>query len=246
VGAVIAAGVALGHESQPASASHTEIYFSYSSFQPAQPTNTVIVNPNGLPRDIYVWVKNVHDPSGASAFWLHTKFGASYVSVLNFIGYTTWLDDGGRSASCQPADIDDDSATMQCITVGQVPPYGAQGGGIMGRVRWLPKPTMQPSSPADFGDSYLINTPPDPDDWQYIPVSIPALTILYLQCADFNGDDVIDLANDILGVIQHYNTTPASPNWDPVYDLDDNNIIDLANDILGTILQYQLPCQQPE
>ena len=66
-------------------------------------------------------------------------------------------------------------------------------------------------------------------------------------------DRVIDLANDILAVIQHYAPTGASP-YDAQFDRGPqtganvwnmsapDGVIDLANDILGVILQYLHNC----
>ncbi len=68
---------------------------------------------------------------------------------------------------------------------------------------------------------------------------------------DINQDGVIDLLNDILGVIQHYETSGNQlPPYDVVYDRGPSagpnawnmtapdGVIDLLNDILGVILQY--------
>ncbi len=69
---------------------------------------------------------------------------------------------------------------------------------------------------------------------------------------DVNGDGVIDLLYDILGVIQHYQPTPGgAPPYAVAYDRGPttgpnawnmtapDGVIDLLNDILGVILQYQ-------
>ena len=66
-------------------------------------------------------------------------------------------------------------------------------------------------------------------------------------------DGQVDLANDILGVIQHYSPTGAAPydvNFDRGPSAGPNTwnmtapdgVIDLANDILGVILQYLHDC----
>jgi len=73
-------------------------------------------------------------------------------------------------------------------------------------------------------------------------------TIVFLGCADNspppNGDGIVDLPNDILGVILRFQMSSADPSWDPAFDLNNDGIIDLPNDILGTILQFLLPCNQ--
>ncbi len=57
-------------------------------------------------------------------------------------------------------------------------------------------------------------------------------------CYDVNGDGQVDLANDILGVIQRFNTKWGDDNYALVYDVDGGGVIDLANDILGTIMAF--------
>ena len=68
-------------------------------------------------------------------------------------------------------------------------------------------------------------------------------------------DGVIDLTNDIFGVIQHYAPTGTEPEYDVNFDRGPSagpnvwnmtapdGVIDLTNDILGVILQYQHNCQ---
>ena len=72
---------------------------------------------------------------------------------------------------------------------------------------------------------------------------------------DVNGDGVIDLLNDILGVIQHYQPIAGgAPPYDIVFDRGPtagpnawnmtapDGVIDLLNDILGVIRQYGHNC----
>jgi hypothetical protein len=66
---------------------------------------------------------------------------------------------------------------------------------------------------------------------------------LALGCFDVTGDGKVDLANDILGVILHYNSSPfdPDPNLPPyalLYDVSGGGMVDLSNDILGTVLAY--------
>ena len=68
-------------------------------------------------------------------------------------------------------------------------------------------------------------------------------------------DQIIDLSNDILGVIQHYAPTGTEPEYDVAFDRGPSTgpdswnmtaadgVIDLTNDILGVIRQYQHSCQ---
>lgn len=70
-------------------------------------------------------------------------------------------------------------------------------------------------------------------------------------------DQVIDLSNDILGVIQHYSPLGTEPTYDANFDrgpqdgpnpwdmTEPDGVIDLTNDILGVIQQYQHNCVLP-
>ena len=72
---------------------------------------------------------------------------------------------------------------------------------------------------------------------------------------DSPPDGIIDLSNDILGVIQHYAPTGTEPEYDANFDRGPSagpsvwnmtapdGVIDLSNDILGVIQQYQHSCQ---
>ena len=97
--------------------------------------------------------------------------------------------------------------------------------------------------------TYLLDTPLDPDDIQRIPVTLVNSTVIFMGCADNspppNGDGVVDLPNDILGVILRFQMTSSHPDWSDLFDINSDGVIDLPNDILGTILQFQLPCNQP-
>ncbi len=68
-------------------------------------------------------------------------------------------------------------------------------------------------------------------------------------------DGIVDLSNDIFGVIQHYAPTGTEPQYDVNFDRGPSagpnvwnmtapdGVIDLTNDILGVIQQYQHSCQ---
>ena len=71
---------------------------------------------------------------------------------------------------------------------------------------------------------------------------------------DVNADQIIDLTNDVLGVIQHYAPTGNEPEYEVTFDRGPSTgpnpwnmtapdgVIDLTNDILGVIKQYQHNC----
>ena len=66
---------------------------------------------------------------------------------------------------------------------------------------------------------------------------------------------IIDLTNDIFGVIIHYAPTGTEPEYDVNFDRGPSTgpdpwnmtapdgVIDLSNDIMGVIQQYQHSCQ---
>jgi hypothetical protein len=68
-------------------------------------------------------------------------------------------------------------------------------------------------------------------------------------------DGIVDLPNDILGVIQHFAPRAADARYDPAFDrgppdgpypwnmTEADGVIDLANDILGVIQQYLHDCR---
>ena len=80
------------------------------------------------------------------------------------------------------------------------------------------------------------------DPWDFYDVSVPR-------------DSVIDLSNDILGVILNYAPTGTEPDYDANFDRGPSSgpnawnmtapdgVIDLSNDILGVIRQYQHDCR---
>ena len=72
--------------------------------------------------------------------------------------------------------------------------------------------------------------------------ALPALPVdwdpLSPTCYDVNGDGLVDLPNDILGVIQHFNTKWGEDEYALVYDVTGGGVVDLPNDVLGTILAF--------
>jgi hypothetical protein len=267
--AAVVASLSLAQQPNVESASETEIFFSYSDVFPIQ-APAIIVNPGGLPRDVYIWASNVKEPTGVSGFNLAVQFDETLHNVTHGfagdpdgIGDKTWLESGGRQGACV-GDLFPEPGRIigQCSTLTPPPPLGPTGNGLLGHVLVWPgadlasssqlqlvvQPVCPPSCSGVLG-TFLIDTPLDPDDFQHIPLTVLNSAIVYLGCADNspppNGDGVIDLPNDILGVILRFQMTSADPNWSPSFDLNSDGLIDLPNDILGTILQFQLPCSQP-
>ena len=244
-GAIVFAGVGIGQESQPASASHTQVLLSYSNVSPIH-ASTIVVSPDGIARDVYAWVVNVDNATGVSSYHLEIGFDSSVFTATSIeTPLPLWLGTSGRSPSCPSPTIATNRAYIDCVTIGQVPPYGATGTGIIGRLTIQPGPGPE-SSPLDLTGTSLGDTPIDPDDFTTIPVTLLSSVVVYIDCADVNGDGIVDLLNDILGIIQRYQWTPENhpDDWDPAYDINNDGVIDLLNDILGAVMQYQLPCTQ--
>ncbi len=262
VTAVVVATMGVGQDAAPVKGGPTaKIIFSYSNLVPNR-APTIILNPAGGSRDVYIWVVGVDDPSGVSAYNLELYFDGAVFTMTSFVGDPAWLSSRGRNGACAPpATIEPpipataNHAYLSCVTIGETPPFGPTGSGLLAKLVLRPEdelaaPSILDLSAADNGGTFLLNAPADPDDCFpiqpecFIPVTLVNTTVIFLRCADNNGDGVIDLTNDILGVILRYQMTDSNPDWDSAYDLDLNGAIDLSNDILGTILQYQLPCLQ--
>ena len=65
-------------------------------------------------------------------------------------------------------------------------------------------------------------------------------------CYDVSGDGLVDLANDILGVIQHHNTKWGDDDYALVYDVTGGGVVDLPNDVLGTIMAFHTTGPNPD
>ena len=259
ISAVIVAMIGLGQDTGPVKGAPTaEIIMSYSNVIPIR-ASTIILNPAGNSRDIYIWAKGVEDPSGVAAYNLELYFDDTRFTMTSFRGNPTWLSSSGRSGACAPPGIIEPShAYLACVTIGAAPPFGATGDGLLAKLVISPLDELAGASVLDLsasenGGTYLLNTPANPNDCFpiqpscYVPVTLLNSVVIFIRCADNSppgGDGIIDLPNDILGVIQHYQVRESDPEWDQAFDLDYNGTIDLANDILGTILQYQNRCWQ--
>jgi len=260
--AVVAATFGLAQQPSAESASSTEIIFSYSSVAPIE-APAIILTPSGVPRDVYIWATDVKNATGVSGFNIAIQFDDSVVTVTHGfsgdtdgIGDKTWLVSTNRSGACIPDLFPDPGQIIGlCSTLTPPPPLGPGGSGLIGHVILLPGPEMAASSlltlvPPATGvqGTFLLDTPVDPDTIQQIPVTLKNSSVVYLGCADNSpppsGDGVVDLPNDILGVILRFQMTSSNPSWDAAFDINDDSVIDLPNDILGTILQFQLPCTQ--
>ena len=262
--AVVVATLGLSQEPHAESASNTRIVFSYSSAAPI-PAPVIILNPGGVPRDVYIWVTDVKEPSGVSTFQLVVQNDDTDFTVTtgpgdtDGIGDETWLESTDRSGGCFTIETESPPQTGlivgACATGNPQPTLGPTGSGLLGHVLLSPGPEMGAPSQLVLVEpeigvlgTYLLDTNFTPGDFEIIPLTLVNSNVVFLGCADNspppNGDGVIDLPNDILGVIVRYQMTSSHPDWDPAFDINDDGVIDLPNDILGTIQQYNLPCSR--
>lgn len=243
--AVAIAGLALAQDARPVGASDAEIFFSFSNTNPVMESAVVLVV-GGPPVAVYVWVKDVNDPTGASTFQVQFEYDGSYVYIPGLFAESVWLGSTGRSVACFPPPvIEENRGTLSCHTFSQPPPYGpscANGhcSGLLARMFLQADPEAERGTSAiTFTDgTFLWGTPPDPDDfWQaVIPVKLRPLQVVVAPCADFNGDGTVRSA-DILYVVNKYRTD------DPDADLDGNGIV-LSTDILIAVSQYRFDCPE--
>lgn len=260
--AIVVAAIGIGQDAAPVKGGQgAQIFLSYSNSEPIW-APTLVLYPAGTSLNVYVWVVGVDDPSGVSAYSLDVNFDGSDFTMTSFIGDATWLNSSGRSGACAPAATIEpppperaNHAYLSCNTIGQAPPFGATGNGLLAKMVLRPADALGNPTTIDFsstadGGTRLLNTPADPDDCFpiqptcFIPVTWLNSTVIIVMCADNSGDGVVDLSNDILGVILRYQMSSTDPEWNPGYDLNKDGIIDLSNDILGTILQYGTECLQ--
>ena len=151
--------------------------------------------------------------------------------------------------------------TVGCHTLDGATPFGPQGTGLIASLTVTPNSAVVP--PASTVLDFAVPNADNPlftyltvliDTGRISPTVIPpaeisatvsATTISFLRCADFNGNGVVSLFDDIIAVILHFGTSVGGAGWDPIYDLDGNGNIDLFNDIIGTIVQFGMECTQP-
>lgn len=243
--AVVVATFSLGRGASPVHASQGEIIFSYSNATPVS-TAAIVLYPGAPPSTIYVWAKDVGTgQNSASAFQMHFFFNPGVFTIDSFVAHTDWLGSSGRNVNCPvPAEITSSEAHLGCSTPGQVPPFGATGSGLIGEMELSGITEAPAGAVIDASNSALTNTPSDPDNFDFLDITISNPSVSILKCADFSGDGRVTLALDILAVILRWGMTTAHPDWDPKYDLNESGNIDLSGDILGSILQYQLECTQ--
>lgn len=252
--AALAVGlVLLGRDSRPASASHTEIFFSLSpTTSSATPTGTLLFYPSSAPVTIYVHARGAtHDPTGVSAFQVYFTYANSIASVSGLqvsASATTWLQSTGRSATCTDPIIEPNPggpsgiyrALVGCYTAGATP-LGPQGGSLLASFVLTPGATAGNTTlTINNASAFLLNTTADATAMTLIKRNSP---VIVAECADFNGDGVVSVG-DIGLTVQHYGSNGGPPpggNWDERYDLNNDNTISVG-DIGLVVIQFGRQC----
>lgn len=234
----------LVRDSRPALASHTEILFSESNTTPTM-VNSLVLMVDGPPQTLYVWAKNVDDPTGAAAFGVEVRYNPTLISVPSIAHDTAWLTSTGRQAICADPVIgptEDPAvwrALMSCATAFPPPPLGPSCAnnhcsGLLGTI------TIQPGSTVGISP---LTLPPDrnflvatvvSDPPQTIPLTTRSAQIVVAPCADFDSNNVVSLS-DVLLIANRFGASS------PQYDLNGNGLTELQ-DILIAAAQYGRPC----
>ncbi len=198
---------------------------------------------------LYVWAKNVDNVFGASAFQVRATYNSTLVQADTIAHSVNWLASTGRSATCVQPEIVEDlvtgagSATVSCNTLLAPPPYGpkcpSQCNGQLAMLAFESEGMGLGTTTLNFSESYLVDTPPDPDDATAIPATVRSVAVTVAKCADFTGaggnPDGTIRVNDILFVVQAYFT--------PAGDLDGDGTTRVA-DILIAVKEYFQTCTQ--
>lgn len=263
LGAVFAVGVFMGQDSVRAGAADTEILPSVSGTSPTYTPSVVLVkggvysgdspclagNTDPTKKCLYVWAKNVNNTTGASAFEVKGSYNSSLVRMWTIASYSSWLGSTGRSVTCQPPEIIEDTGTgagfagAYCNTFQTVPlgPMCGNGhcNGLLAILAFQSRGTAMGSTILNFSESDLVDTPPDPNNALPIPATKRSVNVIVAKCADFTGNggqpDGAIRVNDILYVVQRYFT--------PGGDLDGDNQTRVG-DILIAVQQYFTNCWQ--
>lgn len=69
------------------------------------------------------------------------------------------------------------------------------------------------------------------------------LTLYATYCYDQDGNHVIDMLNDILGVSSHYAESKGHPNWDDLADIDESGVVNLLDDIITVSNAFGMDCR---
>lgn len=187
IACAIAVSLTVRWKTQPAYADHTEILFSASG-SALVPTTEFITLANGAPFTVYVWARNVHEPTGVSAFEVDMAYDNDLIAVTDVAPQSAWLSSTGRTAVCTPDVIgpvpnsDLWHADTSCSTLLPPPPLGPQGSGLIATITIQPGPTtgVVDLDLQDMNQTFLLNT--SVMNLQKIPTSITSAQVRIDPC----------------------------------------------------------------
>lgn len=231
--AAVIVALALARDGRPAAADGAgEIVISESDTDPT-PISSLVLMAGGEPLDLYVWVKDLVYSGGASAFQVKFSYSGDLVNVTYIYPDIVWLGSTGRSVACLGSGIDNELgvAYVACNTLQIPPPYGAQGTGLLAQITVAPMEEVALTALDFTEDTWLVDTPPNPDDIQQIPVKSPSLTVQLANCADFDGGGV--RVSDILYIVERYFGS------DLTADLNKNGDVTVVDILIGVQEYFQ-------
>ena len=243
----------LARDNRPTSASHTEILPSSSNTTATYMSSKILVkggsitatpcNPDVEGTDpraacLRVWVKNVDNATGASAFQVHGTFSPTGLVVNGASTQTAWLGSTQRSVTCSSPDIGPGDVLLSCNTLLPPPNYGpkcpSQCTGLLATMGFVSQMEVGVFTVDFSSGTYLVDTPANPSNAAPIPATVRSTQFIVAPCADFNGDGSVRIA-DILYVVSKYftNDIPA--------DLTGDGEV-RVNDILIAVGEYFFNC----
>jgi hypothetical protein len=242
VAAAVVAVVAVQRDSAPVNASHTEILVSSSRTSLVPISSKVMIQGDPTRTELFVWTKNVDNSTGASAFDVNFTYPTNIIEGHSALAHTDWLESTNRSIACAQSYVDQNlpdgpgEGHASCNSLLPPPPYGATGSGLIATIIVSAGP-QEGSAPLDLSNSFLVDTPSNPDNQAEIPLVVRSIQMISSPCADFppgQGDGTVRVS-DILYVVSKYFTN------DPDADLDGTNQVTVS-DILIAVAQYFEDC----
>ena len=229
-------GVLLARASDPAQASHTQIFLTPAGRLAPE---TVVGFINGPAVLVDVRVQDVHYPRGLGAFEFTVSFNPSVVSVLA-VALGQFLGSTGRAINCPPSEITASSVNYSCSSIGSTLD-GPLGSGVLATITFQPAASFGGKTATNlaFTKTHLLDITGD------VPIAHQAIngSMLVAKCGDFNADKIITVG-DILLIIQRFGSfagPPPSPNWDPRFDLNYDGSVTVS-DLLIEVQQFGRNC----
>lgn len=261
--ALLLATLALAQDSRPASADHTDIFFTLSDSDPTPLTSITLIINDLRPPTLYVWARNVHAKGGVGAFEIDIHYMSGLVTMNSFtLEDPMWLASTGRSVFCPgPPVIDPNLGTgggvahVSCNTLSG--PDGPQGSGILVSLELKAGVVLAETKLVlDDDRTFLVDTgqitvndqgtPTAARGPEVIPTTKLSLQIVIVRCGDVNDDNAVTI-DDIFLVAAQFGMT-LDPNnikkWDPVYDMNVDNAITI-DDIFLNAAQFGRECSNP-